>query len=127
MKVKEIYTNALALGLELPSESAEFEDFIVPHFNLLLYEMFRYNNIARQRADKEVLTSVPIISSADEENPYESVFDSAMIYGLYAKLMIADGDTELAPTYTQMYYANRDAALLAESEMVEDCYETSDC
>lgn len=126
MTVKEMFEKSLALGLELHIDNNDYDNFVVPHFNLLLAEMYHYNNAARRRSGKEELTAVPVIVNWEEVNPYEEVYDSAMIYGLYAKLMVADGDTELAPTYMQLYYAHRDAALKAQWERIEDGYEASD-
>lgn len=124
MTVNEIFKDCLALGLETSDDNGDFNGFILPHFNLLLAEMFHYNNIARERAGKDALESIPVVVSLEEENPYETVFNSAMVYGLFTKLMIADGDTELAPTYLQLYYTHRDSALKAEYAEVTDYYES---
>ena len=121
MKVQEIYENVLALTLETAEENAEFEDFVVPHFNLLLQELFRNNNIARQRNGKPLLTQPPKVKNTEEENPYEWQFDNAMTYGLAAKLFTA-GEQGLEGTYLQMYYTAVNDALPAQFEDVEDCY-----
>ena len=121
MKVREIYENMLTLTLESTAETEEYEGYIVPHFNLLLQELFTHNNIARQRNKKEVLTQPPIIVDENEENPYEWQLNNAITYGLAGKMLTA-GDQDLAATYMQMYYAAINSALKAQFEDVEDCY-----
>ena len=121
MTVQEIYENMLALTLEKKTDNDDFEDFVVPHFNLLLQELFYHNNVARQRNGKEPLPVAPRVESREEENPYEWQFDSALVYGLAAKLLTAD-EHGLEGTYLQMYYAAVNAALPAQAEKVVDCY-----
>ena len=125
MTVQKIYVDMLALTLETKADNADFEDFVVPHFNLLLQELFYHNNIARQRNGKEPLTVVPRVESREEENPYEWQFDSALVYGLAAKLLTAD-EHGLEGTYLQLYYAAVNGALPAQEEKVVDCY-AADC
>lgn len=121
MTVQKIYEDALALTLETKTDNTDFEDFVVVHFNLLLQELFRHNNVARERNGREPLTSVPKVESREEENPYEWQFDSALVYGLAAKLLTAD-EHGLEGTYLQMYYAAVNSALMAQAEVVEDVY-----
>lgn len=121
MTVQNIYEDALALTLETKTDNTDFEDFVVVHFNLLLQELFRHNNIARQRNGKEPLEKTPRVTDRNEENPYEWQFDNALIYGLAAKLLTAD-EHGLEGTYMQMYYAAVNDALPAQFENVEDCY-----
>ena len=127
MTVNDIFENCLALGLELHGDNTDFDSFVVPHFNLLIAELQHYNNVARERNGKEKLASYPFVHSKEDESPFEEVLYSAVVYGLYAKLMLADGDSEQGGTYLQMYYAHRDAALKAEAEDVEDCYAADYC
>lgn len=121
MKVQEVYENMLTLTLEKPVDTEEYEDFVVPQFNMLLNELFSINNIARQRNKKEVLAQPPIVTDKQDENPYEWQLTNAMIYGLAAKLLTA-GEQGLEATYMQMYYAALNNALPAQYENVEDCY-----
>ena len=121
MKVQEIYENVIALTLEIPEEDTEFKEYVVPHFNLLLQELFVRNNIARQRNGKEPLAILPKIKTTEDENPFEWQFDAALIYGLAAKLFTA-GENELANAYQQMYFNAVNGALPAEAEKVEDYY-----
>ena len=124
MTVQEIYENMLTLALELPEDDTEYEDFVVPQFNILLQELFAHNNIARQRNKKEVLNQPPKIADRKEENPYEWQLTNALIYGLAAKLFTA-GEQGLEATYLQMYYAAVNGALPAQFEDVEDYYAAS--
>ena len=121
MTVQNIYENSLALTLETKEDNTDFEEFVVVHFNLLLQELFVRNNIARQRNGKEMLAVAPKVESREDENPYEWQFDSALTYGLAAKLLTAD-EHGLEGTYLQMYYAAVNSALMAEFEKVEDVY-----
>lgn len=121
MKVQDIYEDVLALTLETEQDNGEFEQFAVGYFNILLRELFRHNNIARDRNGKERLTVPPSVTSLEDENPYEWQFDNAMIYGLAAKLLTAD-EHGLEGTYLQMYYAAVNGALPAQFEKVEDYY-----
>ena len=125
MTVQNIYEDALALTLETTTENTDFEDFVLVHFNLLLQELFRHNNIARQRNGKEILEKAPRIADRTEENPYEWQFDNALVYGLAAKLLTAD-ENGLEGTYLQMYYAAVNDALPAQFEAVEDVYAAGD-
>lgn len=121
MTIQEIYESMLAQTLEKPADNEEYEEFVVPYFNILLRELFRNNNIARQRNGKDVLYQPPTIAKRTEENPYEWQFDNALIYGLAAKLLTAD-EHGLEGTYMQMYYAAVNDALPAQFEAVEDVY-----
>ena len=121
MTVQKIYEDALALTLETKTDNTDFEDFVVVHFNLLLQELFRHNNVARERNGREPLTAVPRVESREDANPYEWQFDSALVYGLAAKLLTAD-EHGLEGTYLQMYYAAVNSALTAQAEAVEDVY-----
>lgn len=121
MTVQNIYEDALALTLETKTDNTDFEDFVVVHFNLLLQELFRHNNIARQRNGKEPLEKTPRVTDRNEENPYEWQFDNALVYGLAAKLLTAD-ENGLEGIYMQMYTAAVNDALPAQFEDVEDCY-----
>lgn len=121
MTVQNIYENALALTLETTVDNTDFEEFVIVHFNLLLQELFRNNNIARQRNGKEPLTQTPRIADREEENPYEWQFDNALVYGLAAKLLTAD-EHGLETVYMQMYNAAVNDALPAQFEAVEDYY-----
>ena len=121
MTVREIYNSVLALTLETAADNQEYEEFVVPHFNLLLQELFRHNNVARQRNGKDVFTQPPKVADQSDANPYEWQFDNAVIYGLAAKLMTA-GESDLAGTYLQMYYSAVNDALPAQIENVEDVY-----
>ena len=121
MTVQNIYENALALTLETTTDNTDFEDFVLVHFNLLLQELFRHNNIARKRNGKEILEKAPRIADRTEENPYEWQFDNALVYGLAAKLLTAD-ENGLEGTYLQMYYAAVNDALPAQVDAGEDVY-----
>ena len=121
MTIDKIYEDMQALVLELPVDSSEYEDFVVPYFNILLRELFRHNNIARQRNGKDVLTQPPTVETREEENPYEWQFDNALIYGLAAKILTAD-EHGLEGVYLQQYYAAVNDALPAQFEDVEDAY-----
>ena len=123
MKVQEIYENMLAQTLETTADNTEYEEFVVPHFNILLRELFKHNNIARERNGKPLLEQPPKVTDRNEENPYEWQFDNALIYGLAAKLLTA-GEQGLESTYLQMYYAAIKDALPAQFEDVEDYYAT---
>lgn len=121
MTVDKIYEDMLALTLETKVDNTEFEDFVVPYFNILLRELFRHNNIARERNGKEPLPAVPRVASRSEENPYEWQFYNALVYGLAAKLLTAD-EHGLEGVYLQQYYAAVNDALPAQFEDVEDAY-----
>ena len=121
MTVQNIYEDALALTLETKTDNTDFEEFVVVHFNLLLQELFRHNNIARQRNGKEPLEKTPRVADRNEENPYEWQFANAVIYCLAAKLLTAD-ENGLEGTYMQLYYAAVNDALPVQFENVEDCY-----
>lgn len=121
MTVQNIYENALALTLETKTDNTDFEDFVVVHFNLLLQELFRHNNVARERNGKEPLVSAPRVINRNDENPYEWQFDNALVYGLAAKLLTAD-EHGLENTYMQMYYGAVIDALPAQAESVRDVY-----
>ncbi len=121
MTVNDIYVKAVAMALETPEENSEYEDFAIIHLNLLLQELFRHNNVARERNGKEPLTTAPVVTAFEEENPYEWQFNNALVYGLAAKLFIAS-EQGLEGTYQQLYYAAVNSALPAEWEQVEDYY-----
>ena len=121
MTVQNIYEDALALTLETTVDNTDFEEFVIVYFNLLLQELFRHNNIARQRNGKEPYAVAPRITDRSEENPYEWQLDNAFVYGLAAKQLTAD-EHGLEGAYMQMYYAAVNDALPAQFESVEDYY-----
>lgn len=125
LKVKDIYNDVLALTLEKEADNSEFADFVVPHFNLLMAELFNYNNAARQRSGKQTLAAAARVESLNDDVPYEDVLYAPMVYGLAAKLLTAD-ENELAGTYQQMYYSALESAFTVESETVVDVYAESD-
>lgn len=125
MKVKDIYVNMLALTLETENDNTEYEEFVVPHFNLLLQELHYYNNVARKMNGKDTLPKTARVNSLDDENPFEWQLDVALAYGLAAKLLTA-GEHGLEGVYQQMYYAALSNAFPVQSESVVDVY-AADC
>ena len=124
MRVKDIYNDVLALTLETSTDNADFENFVVPHFNLVLADLFIYNNILRQRSGLERHTAPSRVRRIEDDVDYEDLLYAPMVYGLAAKLLTAD-ENELASIYQQMYYSALDGCFTVESETVVDVYAES--
>ena len=122
MTVQKTFENALALTLETSADNTDFNDFILPHFNLMLAELFLTNNEARRRKNKPPLDYPPTLERLEDENPYEQELQAAMVYGLAAKLLTAD-ESDLAGTYLQQYYAMVNGAFSVTFDKVVDVYE----
>lgn len=84
-------------------ESEEYKAFAVDIFNILLGECFEYNNQMREHKGKEKLISVPVVNALTEESPYEEEYNTALVYGMAGKLLIADSNLKLGPVYQARY------------------------
>lgn len=109
MTIEQIYEGALALSLSKISENLDTKDFVLPIFNILMGECAACNNAIRKSKglEKQKLTEVKAFS---EENPMEAELDTALKYGLAAKILIADYDFELGNVYYQRYIDEVSAA-----------------
>ena len=103
MKVSEFLNRSLSLTMTSKDESEEYKEFAVDIFNILLGECFANNNQMREHKGKEKLSSVPVVNGLDEECPYEEEYNTALIYGMAGKLLIADSNLKLGPVYQARY------------------------
>lgn len=103
MKVKEIYENALALSISRIDEEDDLSFYAVRLFNILLSETKLYNDQLRIKKGKNVQENAIVIESIDDEIDYENELYAAMSYGLAAKLLAAQEDSNLAMLYNNQY------------------------
>ena len=103
LKVKEIYENALALSISRIDEEDSVDFYAVKLFNILLSETNVYNNQLRLKKGKKTQENALVIENLDGEIDYENELYAAMSYGLAAKLMAAQEDSNLATLYNNQY------------------------
>lgn len=122
MKISDFLNRSLSLTMTSSNESDEYKEFAVAIFNILLGESFAYNNQIRENKGKEKLDSVPVVESLDEESPYEEELNTAFIYGMAAKLLVADSNLKLGPVYQARYEDELQSKTPATYEPVEDIW-----
>lgn len=103
MTIKNIYEGALSLTLSSIGDDEILERFVPPIFNIVLGECFAANNQIRIKNGKNELDRVPYISGISQENPYEEILNTALQYALASKLLLADGEMEIANLYNRQY------------------------
>lgn len=84
MNVKELSTMARSLMMDNLS-SSHLDDYVLPHVNVLIAELFTENNQLRVRKNKSVLYSIPFVKSEDDELIYED----EMLYNVMPKGLAA--------------------------------------
>jgi len=93
MTVNELYSLTKQLMFEKQT-STIYDGYLVGNLNLLLVELFNENNIAREKAGKEPLTSPQVIPSTDYndiELTYENEYVANVLpIGLAARFFIDD-------------------------------------
>ncbi len=103
MKVKDIYENALALNISRMDDEDNLEFFAIKLFNLVLSEVFVYNNQLREKKGLQLMEKAPIVKSIDDEMPYENELYAPLSYGLASKLLSAQEEMNLAGLYNNQY------------------------
>lgn len=103
MKVKEIYENALALSISRIEEEDDMSFYAVKLFNILLAETKIYNDQLRIKKGKKAQESSVVIEDLEGEIDYEYELYAALSYGLAAKLLAAQEDSNLAMLYNNQY------------------------
>lgn len=122
MTFKKIFDKSLSLTLTPVNEGKDLEPFALDIFELMLGESFLNNNQLRKKKGLEVLKSVPTIGELATESPYETEFETAFIYGIAAKVLIADGDFKMGQVYQSKYEGEIKAATPLLSEKIIDVY-----
>ena len=103
MNVKEIYENALALSISRMEDEDDMGFYAVKMFNILLSETKIYNDQLRIKKGKEPMKEQIILTDIEGEIDYEDELYAAMSYGLAAKLLAAQEDSNLASLYNNQY------------------------
>lgn len=103
LKVKDIYENALALNISYMDEEDNLEFFAIKLFNIILAEVFVYNNQLREKKGLSKMSEAPIVESVDDEIPYERELYAPLSYGLASKLLAAQEEMSLASLYNNQY------------------------
>ena len=104
MTGNEIYYLALALLGEPSASAGDYETEVVRQkINILLPEVFLYNENYRAHAGKEPLVVCPTIAALSDEIPFEDMICRlALPYGLASKLAYDDDETGKASYFNGM-------------------------
>lgn len=103
MNVKEIYENALALSISRIEEEDDMSFYAIRLFNILLAETKIYNDQLRIKKGKKPQENAIVIDDLEGEIDYEYELYAALSYGLAAKLLAAQEDSNLAMLYNNQY------------------------
>lgn len=103
MNAKEIYENALALDISYMEDEDNIEEFAIRLLNILVAEVFLYNNQIRQKKGKAPLERPSKVKSMDGEIDCEGELYAPLCYGLAAKMLTAQEETTLATIYNNQY------------------------
>lgn len=121
MTADELYERAKSLMFEKPT-STDYDKYYIPWINTLLSENFDLNNNLRIRNGDDELEDVPVITSGEDEIPYERpMLQEILPYGLAANFFIDDDLSKFDIFYR--YYQNAQIKYVsAHEEPVEDVY-----
>ena len=90
MTVQELYKLTKNLMFEKPT-SKDYDNYYMENINVLLSENFDLNNHVREFMGKEPLLICPVMTSKEDELPYEdAVCREVLPYGLAANFFIDD-------------------------------------
>lgn len=90
MTVQELYKLTKNLMFEKPT-SKDYDNYYMDNINVLLSENFDLNNHVREFQGKEPFLICPVMTSKDDELPYEdAVCREVLPYGLAANFFIDD-------------------------------------
>lgn len=90
MTVQELYKLTKNLMFE-KSTSKDYDNYYMDNINVLLSENFDLNNHVREFQGKEPLLIYPVMTSKEDELPYEdAVCREVLPYGLAANFFIDD-------------------------------------
>lgn len=103
MNAKEIYENALALDISYIDDEDNIEFFAVKLLNILLAEVFFHNNQIREKKGKLPLEKPARAEGIQTEFDCEPELYAPLCYGLAAKMLTAQEETNLATVYNNQY------------------------
>lgn len=124
MTGSDIYNAALALTGEPPTSQGDYDTAVVIGLlNIIICEVFPYNNIRRESAGLEPLEEIPVLAALEDAPGYETALEwECMPYGLAAHLMLSDDETGKAQFFNQKYEYSREALASAVLGEVKDVY-----
>lgn len=106
MTAQKIYELASSFLYEIDDEDADSKKFAVGFLNILLMETFPCENSIREFRGLEPLKEPPIISSLDEDIPYQPELTRvALPYGLASWYFQEGMDNFQAENYRSKYLA----------------------
>lgn len=122
MKGYDIYQKALSFVSEKPQVD-DLQSYCVGWINTLLSEAFPYENGLRRYKGIEELTERPMISSLQDELPYQyEICDPALVYGLTSFVAQDDDNEYRTERYRQMYISALYDTQRYEMQTIEDYY-----
>lgn len=78
MTVDEIYANTKILMFEKPS-STIYDNYLIPNLNRVLVELYEANNNERIWNGKAPFTEMVLVSTRQDEVPYEDIYCQLII------------------------------------------------
>lgn len=103
MTAKEIYENALALDMGHIEDEDDLEYYAVKIMNVMLAELYIYNNQLRQKKGLPPMENPPVVYDMDDTVDFEPQMYSPASYALASKLLQAQEETSLAAVYHNQY------------------------
>lgn len=104
MTVKECYEQAVSVISEKPEDNVDMQKFAVAWCNILLAETFPYENAFRRGKNVPELESVPKVTGAEDEIPYnDNMVRAAFPYGMARWVLRENDDISGSREYYQLY------------------------
>ena len=124
MTGSDIYNAALALTGEPPSSQGVYDTAVVVGLlNILVCEVFPYNNSLREAKGKLPMNAAPVLNTLADSAEYEAEMErECMPYGLAAHLMLSDDETGKAQFFNQKYEYSRETLAAAVLGEIRDVY-----
>jgi len=124
MTATEIYIAALGLLGESSSSMGDYEEeVVVQKINIMLPEVFPYNQQMREQMGKAPLSDCPKIEALTEDIPFESIIvRMALPYGLASKLAYDDDEAGKASYFNSMMTITLQSMTPFIPGSITDCY-----
>lgn len=123
MKVSELFDLTIALMNENKENSAPYTAFTVGMVNNLLMDLLEVENAIRQVKEKDLLDTVPFVSSLEDDVDYDTELCYNVIpWGLGRQYFLGDDEYSKATFWDSQYATNKDKAGKASYEDIVDYY-----
>lgn len=109
MKVSELFNITIALMNESKDNSTPYKEFTIGMVNNLLMDLFDMENAIRKHNKKELLESVPFVTSEDDEIQYDTeLCYNVLPWGMGRQYFLGDDEYSKATFWDSQYAVNKD-------------------